>query len=140
MEGISSITGDFGVVEELGRNAFLRLFVAQLQNQDPLEPQENGAFIAQLAQFTSLESLEELTKLTSIQNDILTNQLNENATTGLLQELDIAASLIGKDITYSTADGGTASGTVDGVKVGNDALFFTVGNVNVPITDLLGIK
>jgi len=34
---------------------FLKLFVAQLQNQDPLQPQDGTQFVAQLAQFSSLE-------------------------------------------------------------------------------------
>ncbi|MGR3179103.1 MAG: flagellar hook assembly protein FlgD [Candidatus Anammoxibacter sp.] len=140
MEGISSAAGVTGVIEELDRNAFLKLFVAQLKNQDPLAPQENGAFIAQLAQFSSLESLEELTQLTITQNEILTDQLNEGTVSGLLQELNIAASLIGKDITYRTADGSTATGTVDGVDIGDDSLSFDVGGVKVAVADLLGIK
>ena len=41
----------------LGREAFLQLLVTQLAHQDPLKPQEDGAFIAQLAQFSSLEQL-----------------------------------------------------------------------------------
>jgi flagellar basal-body rod modification protein FlgD len=43
--------------EALGREAFLQLLVTQLRHQDPLQPQANGEFIAQLAQFSSLEQL-----------------------------------------------------------------------------------
>jgi flagellar basal-body rod modification protein FlgD len=49
---------------KLGQDAFLKLLTTQLANQDPLKPQDNGEFIAQLAQFSSLE------KLTSIETSI----------------------------------------------------------------------
>ena len=42
----------------LGRDAFLTLFTAQLQNQDPLDPMDNESFVSQLAQFSSLESMQ----------------------------------------------------------------------------------
>jgi flagellar basal-body rod modification protein FlgD len=48
--------------KELGRNEFLKLLVAQLENQDPTEPQDNGDFIAQLAQFSSLEEQQNMSK------------------------------------------------------------------------------
>ncbi|MEX0746384.1 MAG: flagellar hook capping FlgD N-terminal domain-containing protein, partial [Rhodothermales bacterium] len=41
----------------LGKNEFLRLLVAQISNQDPLNPMEGHEFAAQLAQFTSVEQL-----------------------------------------------------------------------------------
>ena len=44
----------------LGRDAFLSLLVTQLQHQDPLQPQADGEFLAQLAQFSSLESLQDI--------------------------------------------------------------------------------
>jgi len=46
--------------KDLGRNEFLKLLVAQLENQDPLSPAENGEFVAQLAQFSSLEEAQNL--------------------------------------------------------------------------------
>ena len=45
---------------ELGKDEFLNLLVAQLNNQDPLAPQDNGAFIAQLAQFSQVEGIGKL--------------------------------------------------------------------------------
>ncbi|MFN2362630.1 MAG: flagellar hook assembly protein FlgD [Marinobacter sp.] len=45
---------------ELGKNEFMELMIAQLKNQNPLEPQENGEFISQLAQFSSLEEMQGL--------------------------------------------------------------------------------
>jgi flagellar basal-body rod modification protein FlgD len=42
---------------DLGRDEFLRMLIAQLENQDPLDPQDATEFTAQLAQFTSLDQL-----------------------------------------------------------------------------------
>jgi flagellar basal-body rod modification protein FlgD len=55
--GISSgsLTSALGGNPSLNRDAFLRLLVAQLKNQDPLKPQDNSEFVAELAQFSSLE-------------------------------------------------------------------------------------
>ena len=45
---------------ELGQSDFLKLMTTQLQSQDPLEPMENGDFIAQLAQFSTVSGMETL--------------------------------------------------------------------------------
>lgn len=45
---------------DLGQEDFLRLMVAQLQNQDPFNPMENGEFLAQIAQFTTATGVNEL--------------------------------------------------------------------------------
>ena len=45
---------------ELGKEEFLKLLVCQMQNQDPLNPQSDQQFIAQLAQFSSLEQMTNL--------------------------------------------------------------------------------
>ena len=45
---------------ELGQTAFLELMITQMNNQDPLSPQDNSQFIAQLAQFSSVEGIQRL--------------------------------------------------------------------------------
>ncbi|SEI83058.1 flagellar hook assembly protein FlgD [Pseudomonas sp. NFR16] len=44
----------------LGKDSFLQLLVTQMQNQNPLDPQDNSEFVAQLAQFSSLETMQNL--------------------------------------------------------------------------------
>jgi flagellar basal-body rod modification protein FlgD len=60
--------------DPLGRDAFLNLLVTQLQHQDPLQPQADGAFLAQLAQFSSLEQLQgiqdQLTQMHSLMEGV----------------------------------------------------------------------
>jgi flagellar basal-body rod modification protein FlgD len=53
-------TGSAAKPDSLGRDAFLSLLVTQLEHQNPLEPQPDGEFLAQLAQFSSLESLQQM--------------------------------------------------------------------------------
>jgi flagellar basal-body rod modification protein FlgD len=45
---------------EMGQDEFLKLMIAELNNQNPLDPQDNGEFIAQLAQFSTVEGLDKL--------------------------------------------------------------------------------
>jgi flagellar basal-body rod modification protein FlgD len=47
---------------DLGKDAFLRLLVAQLKHQNPLEPVNNQEFLAQMAQFSALEQMQNLNK------------------------------------------------------------------------------
>ena len=70
--------------DELGKEAFLQLLVTQLQNQDPLNPQDNSSYIAELAQFSALEqmtnvadSLKDLnTVVGNIDTSVLVGQLS----------------------------------------------------------------
>jgi flagellar basal-body rod modification protein FlgD len=61
--------------EGLGRDAFLSLLVTQLQHQDPMQPQADGEFLAQLAQFSSLEQLQTISGDTTALRDFFEGAL-----------------------------------------------------------------
>ena len=72
---------------EMGQDAFLKLLITQMQNQDPLNPMEGIEFTQQLAQFSSLEQLMAINSGFSSLNTTLEAQNN-------FQVLD----MVGKDI------------------------------------------
>lgn len=92
---------------ELGQSAFLELMITQLENQDPLSPQENSEFIAQLAQFSSVESLDKLNNnFDSFANSFVANQALQ------------ASTLVGRSVTVPSdrtelKAGGVVSASVD---------------------------
>ena len=51
---------DTGTETGLGQDAFMKMFLAQMTNQNPLNPMDNTEFTAQLAQFSSLEKLTQI--------------------------------------------------------------------------------
>lgn len=55
----------------LGRDAFLKMLVAQLKNQDPLNPVDNQQFVAQLAQLQSLEELRFLGEAVNLMSNMM---------------------------------------------------------------------
>lgn len=72
----------------LGKDAFLKLLITQLRNQDPLNPMEDKEFIAQMAQFSTLEQMQELNKniLSSQEQTLdLLDKMNENQVFGSVQ-------------------------------------------------------
>ena len=65
---------------DLGQKDFLRLMTAQLQNQDPFAPMENGEFLAQMAQFSTVSGLDSVNAtLSSISGQIAGNRISTGA-------------------------------------------------------------
>ena len=97
VSGVSSALEQYQIKQDttqkkdLGKNEFLELLVAQLNNQNPLEPQENGEFIAQLAQFSQVEGIE---KLNTSMGSLLSGYQSSQA----LQ----ASSLVGRKVIVPT--------------------------------------
>jgi flagellar basal-body rod modification protein FlgD len=103
--------------EEMGKQDFLTLFTAQLQNQNPLDPVKNEAFVAQLAQFSQLEALTNME-----------SSLDKFVSTMSGERMLSSAALIGKkvamtDVPTLLTSGNSMEGSIDlttgasGVKV-----------------------
>ena len=61
------------VNNEMGKDAFLQLLVTQLRYQDPLQPQDNSEFVAEMAQFSSLEQMNNIADAMSEINNLVSN-------------------------------------------------------------------
>jgi flagellar basal-body rod modification protein FlgD len=96
IDGLSNVasgyaTGSLTNGASMGKEDFLKLMLAQLQNQDPLSPMEGTEFASQLAQFTSLEQLMNL-------NDSMDTSINANYYLSQSINNTLAATLIGKEV------------------------------------------
>jgi flagellar basal-body rod modification protein FlgD len=136
---IRSLTGDFAARGPLpgssGQGAgvfssdgFLKLLAAQIGNQNPLEPMKDTEFIAQMAQFSQLE------QTTNLARDI------RSLTMG--QQLSQGAALIGREVTYETADGRLARGAVERLWVSADGreMRLAVGGTAVEIGQIVTVE
>lgn len=114
------------VEDEMSQQAFLTLFTTQLQNQNPLDPVKNEAFVAQLAQFSQLEAT---TKMASSLESMSSTMQGDRLMTG--------AALIGKKVASPT---GTAE-LLDGANVtGVMSLANGANSVNLDVYDKSGVK
>jgi flagellar basal-body rod modification protein FlgD len=104
----------------LGQNDFLKLMIAQLQAQNPLDPANTNEFMGEIAQFTQVEQL--------------TNLANAN-------ELSSAVSLIGRTVVYSTPNGGRGSGPVTSAQSTASGTTVTVeGKPGIPLTAITEVQ
>ena len=109
-----SITGNVGVPtttattsadrkDQMGKDTFLKLLVAQMRYQDPSNPTSSSEFMAQTATFTQVEKLEEIA--------------SQNAQLLTLQRSLSAGALVGQTVAYTDTEGVTKTGVVSSVKV-----------------------
>ena len=88
---------------ELGKDDFLKLFVAQLSHQDPMNPMNDQDMMGQMASFSQLE---QVTNMAAANQTIATNLASSSA-----------VSLIGRTVTYLDQDDISHTGTVEKVTV-----------------------
>ncbi len=104
----------------LGQNEFLKIMIAQLEAQNPLEPGNSNEFINELAQITQVE---QTTNLASA------------------SELSSAVGLIGRQVAYTDASGATASGTVESVQSAASGTTVTIeGKPGVKLTAITEVQ
>jgi len=88
---VQSIAGNADI---MGKDSFLQLLVAQLKNQDPLEPLDNTEFVAQLAQFSSLEQMQNMNDAMDQNNDLTLSVHNALMTQLIGKEVEIDSNQI----------------------------------------------
>jgi len=111
----------------LGKDAFLKLLIAQLRSQDPMRPMEDKEFIAQLAQLSSLEQIQQMGR--SIESFVKT-QVNSQA-----------FALIGRTVSWTDVESGEElAGRVDAVRITSDGPALRIGDKEVSLQDVRGVS
>ena len=99
---------------QMGKDQFLKLFVAQLQHQDPMNPMQDQDFMGQMASFSTLEQVTNMAKA----NEAMASNLALSQSVGL----------IGRTVTWTDAAGATQTGRVEKVNHTEDGkTVLTVG-------------
>ncbi len=111
---------------QLDQDTFLKLMVAQLRNQDPMNPTDSSEFLAQTAQFTSLEKLGKVA--------------DQSEQSFSAQMAFGASSLVGRTVTYTDADGNEATGAVSSVRFGPSGPLLGVGDAEVALSQIVTVK
>ncbi|HEY6416892.1 MAG TPA: flagellar hook capping FlgD N-terminal domain-containing protein, partial [Acidimicrobiales bacterium] len=99
----------------LGKDQFLKLFVAQLQHQDPMNPMNDSEFMGQMASFSTLEQVTNLAAA------------NERVAAGLTSSNAIG--LIGRTVSYVDENDEIQTGTVEKVTTAGGVPSLTVSGV-----------
>lgn len=106
----------------LDMSQFLKLMIAQLQNQDPLQPLDNAQILQQISQIRQIGESE---KLTNTLDSVLLNQ-----------NLNSASGMLGKNIKALTDDGKAVDGVVDRVTVAGGTPRLHVGELEVGLNNI----
>ena len=110
----------------LGKEEFLNLLVAQLANQDPLNPMDSTESIAQLAQFSALEQMQNVaTQIESLRQS-----------SGLID----AMLLQGQNVEAVDVNGATYSGTVESATWGAEGLVLTIGETQIAMSNIAELR
>ena len=100
---------------EMGKDQFLKLFVAQLQHQDPMNPMNDSEFMGQMASFSTLEQVSNL----AAANERVAANLTSSSAIGLIGRtvsyVDENDQIHTGKVDKVTTAGGKPSLTVDGV-------------------------
>lgn len=128
-----AITQPFVPGGALGQNAFLQLLATQLQYQDPLQPEDNTQFIAQLAQFSSLEQMTNV----STQEGQVVSGIQTLSQQG---QLTSAFSLLGNTVTLQDGNGQSVSGPVSAVQSTASGVTITVNGTAYPMADVQSVS
>ncbi|MGQ9737152.1 MAG: flagellar hook capping FlgD N-terminal domain-containing protein [Armatimonadota bacterium] len=127
VNGVNSIATQTTNTRSVGKDQFLKLFLTQLQNQNPLEPMQDRDFLMQLAQFTQVENTEEVARV--LQN----LQTLAHATQ--------ATTLLGKRVLALRASDSTpVEGVVSAVRFSNDGVWLKVGNDEAHVNSVLQVS
>lgn len=110
----------------LGKDDFLRLLTTQLQHQDPMNPQDDMAFIGQMAQFSALEQT--------------TNMAQALERNGVSQLVAQSIGLIGHEVDAEDTAGVPFTGTVSSVNIANGSIVISIGSAKVAPGQILEIR
>ncbi len=109
---------------DLGKDAFLKILITQLSNQDPLDPLKDKDFIAQMAQFSTLEQMTNMNK--TIEQMAAMNKAS-------------AVSYIGRVIEYTDDEGLPAYSTVGYVRFEEGKIILNTTDGDVPLEKVVSV-
>lgn len=98
----------------LGKDEFLKLFLTQMKNQDPMNPMNGEQFAAQMAQFSSVEQLTNIAKLLETQASFSSEMLGAIGSNSAVGMLGKTITALGDHVIVSPDGTGTAVADVQG--------------------------